>query len=322
MYEYENRLREALRKIAELAVDASTSLPGADRKPYDVHPARGKNGHNRNLYCSLKALPDRLATKAAAMATKINPLNAPAPGPYPRIGTALQIIDPQQIAVLTKKFWGSASRQLTVSFMESTPADLRGRIVAHMNAWNRTAGMSFAETEGVGEVRISRGAGGFFSYLGTDVLLVPTNLQTMNLEGFTMATPESEYLRVVRHEAGHTLGFPHEHMREALVDRIDPEKAYPFFQDTQGWDKPTVDAQVLTPLSENSLSGTDPDETSIMCYQLPGEITFDGFPIIGGLDINSTDSEFAGSIYPKVGFTAPRKRLETWPESDDVLVSV
>ena len=51
----------------------------------------------------------------------------------------------------------------------------------------------------------------------------------MNLQGFTMNTPEAEYRRVVRHEAGHTLGFLHEHMRRELVARIDPEKAYEYY---------------------------------------------------------------------------------------------
>jgi hypothetical protein len=37
-----------------------------------------------------------------------------------------------------------------------------------------------------------------------------------------------------------------------------------------------------------------------MCYQLPGEITYDGLPIPGGLDINGTDFKFAGTVYPKV----------------------
>ncbi len=134
---------------------------------------------------------------------------------------------------------------------------------------------------------------------------IPSNRQTMNLQEFTMNTPESEYKRVVRHETGHTLGFPHEHMRKALVARIDPAKAYKWFLDTYGWDKATGDAQVLTPLNEASLIGTPPDQTSIMCYQLPGAITKDGHPITGGVDINQTDYTFAGKIYPKPGVATP-----------------
>ena len=93
-----------------------------------------------------------------------------------------------------------------------------------MNAWNQTAGVSFVETRGVGKVRISRNQAGYWSYLGTDILHIPSNRPTLNLQGFTMNTDEREYRRVVRHEAGHTLGFPHEHMREELVALIDPER--------------------------------------------------------------------------------------------------
>jgi hypothetical protein len=30
-------------------------------------------------------------------------------------------------------------------------------------------------------------------------------------------TPDAEFYRVVRHETGHTLGFPHEHMRKEII---------------------------------------------------------------------------------------------------------
>jgi hypothetical protein len=119
------------------------------------------------------------------------------------------------------------------------------------------------------------------------------------LQAFTMQTADSEFHRVVRHETGHTLGFPHEHMRKDLVARINREAAYAYFEDTQGWDRATVDLQVLTPLSERSLMRTPADQTSIMCYQLPGSIMTDGRPILGGSDINKTDFAFNGRIYPK-----------------------
>jgi Astacin (Peptidase family M12A) len=186
----------------------------------------------------------------------------------------------------------------------STPDDLRARIVSHLNAWNRTAGISFVQTRGTGQVRISRGGGGYWSYLGTDILHIPTNQQTMNLEGFTMDTPDSEYRRVIRHEAGHTCGFPHEHMRRELIARIDRQKAYDYFWRTQRWDRTTVDEQVLTPLDQRSVIGTSPDEDSIMCYQLPGSITRDGKPIRGGTDINATDAAFCARLYPKTGAAA------------------
>jgi hypothetical protein len=87
-------------------------------------------------------------------------------------------------------------------------------------------------------------------------------------------------------------------MRKELVARVDPKKAYEYFFRTQGWDPAMVDAQVLTPLDEKSIMATPADQTSIMCYQLPGSITRDGKPILGGEDINATDFAFLGRLYP------------------------
>ena len=257
-------------------------------------------------------------------ATSASEINAPVSGAFAAMTADFQVMEPARIAVLTSKYWGPTPRRLTVSFMESTPANLRARIITHMNAWTKTGCVSFVETSGTGDVRISRGRGGYYSYLGTDILHIPKNRQTMNLERLTMNTPDSEYKRVIRHETGHTLGFPHEHMRKDLVARIDPQKAYDFFLRTQGWDRAMVDAQVLTPLNELSLMSTPPDQTSIMCYQLPASITRDGRPILGGTDINPTDYAFIGKIYPKAGHAmamAPEPE-EEWAESEDVEVSV
>jgi hypothetical protein len=96
------------------------------------------------------------------------------------------------------------------------------------------------------------------------------------------------------------MGFPHEHMRRQLVKLIDPRKAITFFKKNQGWDANMVRAQVLTPIEDSSLMGSaHADPNSIMCYQIPGAITKNGKPIVGGLDIDQSDFEFVAKIYPK-----------------------
>lgn len=320
MSDNEKRLYDALTKIAEVA---SIAVNGGDHSDHHHDEDDAGEGHYEVRVCTPKSLPKRLAVPAARTAIRINPVNAPMMAPHAMMGLRIPS-EPLAIAVMTQKYWGPTPRRLSVSFMESAPSDLRARILSHMNQWSRTGCISFVETHGTGEVRISRGAGGYWSYLGTDVLHIPRNRQTMNLQGFTMSTPESEYKRVVRHETGHTLGFPHEHMRRQLIARIDREKAYEFFQRTQGWNRQMVDAQVLTPLDEKSLMSTPADETSIMCYQLPGSITRDGQPIVGGIDINATDFAFAGRIYPKPGHSVAHEveHAEEWDESEDVLDTV
>jgi hypothetical protein len=284
-------LREALSKISDIA---GAAVRKVEDNGYE-HPGVAEQG-----VCTPKSLPQHLQVRAAKTATDQNPMNAPVFGFAPADEALSALIsDPLHIAVLTSKYWGTARRRLTVSFMETTSADLRTRIISHMNAWS--CGIQFVETSGTGQVRISRGAGGFWSYLGTDILHIATNRQTMNLQGFTMSTLDSEFKRVIRHEAGHTLGFPHEHMRREIVALIDRQKAYDYFRRTQGWSQAVVDQQVLTPLDERSIFGTPTDQTSIMCYQLPGLITIDGRPVLGGTDINAIDRAFAQQIYPPVG---------------------
>src|SRR5882672_9761687 len=208
------------------------------------------------IVCSPKRLPRSLWIDAARTASGINPLNHP---PINRLSLVEKGFTPSplSIAVLTTKFWHTKGVKLRVGFLDNPPPALRTRIVAHMNAWNKTTNVQFVQSKTDPEVRIARAEGdGYWSYLGTDVLSINADEPTMNLDSFTMNTPESEFHRVVRHETGHTLGCPHEHMRGDLVKLIDPEKAIKFFGETQGWDEDMVRRQVLTPIEVGSLLGT------------------------------------------------------------------
>jgi hypothetical protein len=246
--------------------------------------------------CNVIELHPEIQHAAALQAIALNFLNAPAGFPE---------LEVDRIAVLTNKYWGTSGVRLTVGFLDNPTAALKSRILGHMNAWNRTANVQFVETATDPQVRISRDPnspnGYYWSNLGTDILLVGQNQPTMNLANFTEGTPESEFIRVVRHETGHTLGFPHEHKRKAIVDRIDREKAIAYFMATQHWTAEVVVAQVLTPIEESALihtEKTDPD--SIMCYWLPGSIMKDDVAVPGGPDIDAQDARFAGIVYPKI----------------------
>lgn len=256
------------------------------------------------IVCRPKSLPLDKLVAAERRAVEVNPENESerrlvARSPIGRRG------GPRRIAVVIARKWPASGVRLSVSFFDNPSVALRARILRHMNAWGEHANVLFSETQGVGQVRIARfdspaEMAGYWSYLGTEILDADENEPTLNLDSFTMSESEAEFRRVVRHEAGHTLGFDHEHMRSDLVKRIDRAKAFAFFDLDQGWSRKEVEEQVLTPLAKRSIMGTkESDPLSIMCYQLPGEIMKDGKPIPGGEDINPTDFAFAKSLYPK-----------------------
>jgi hypothetical protein len=251
--------------------------------------------------CTLRQLPEPRLIDAARTACRVNPANRP-------LAAGGAALEPQRLALLTSKYWGAGGVKLGVAFLDDAPADLRDRILGHMNAWGGRANVTFTPASRAGaQVRVLRErGGGYWSYLGTDVLHIPSGEPTMNLDSFGMDTPEGEYLRVVRHETGHTLGFPHEHLRREIVQRLDPQKTIAWFGRTYGWSADEVRQQVLTPLEEALLVATPhADLASIMCYQLSGECTTDGRPVPGGADIDEADFGLAEKVYPRPGGPPP-----------------
>ena len=251
------------------------------------------------IACTPMYLPGEQLAASSAMANAINPLNHSQAARATGDGSPPELV--AYLSVVRDKYWHSGGVDLPVSFLDTSDTALQTRILQHMNAWGQTANVTFRQTAGTGKVRISTGLVGHWSYIGTDIMLIGTDKPTMNLQGFTMNTPDSEFHRVVRHETGHTLGCPHEHMRSDLIALIDREKAIAYYMQTQGWTREQVIAQVLTPLEARSLWGTPrADMQSIMCYQIPGALTKDGQPILGGADIDQSDYDFIAQVYPKL----------------------
>ncbi len=254
-------------------------------------------------HCTIRQLPESKLIPAADTAVKLNQFNAPVIHQLRQVMP--NIVDhPSRLAIMTSKYWGIGGVKLTVGFLDNPPANLRKRLLSHMNAWGKFCNVKFVASNVNPKVRISRSTpapnDGYWSYLGTDILHIDASEPTMNLDSFTMNTPDSEFFRVVRHETGHTLGFPHEHMREEMVNGIDREKAIKYFMRTQGWTRQEVLQQVLTPIDRSALIATEnADPKSIMCYWLPAEVMKNGKAVPGGNNIDRIDSRFAATQYPK-----------------------
>src|ERR1017187_10964445 len=135
---------------------------------------------NDVIVCRLKRLPRNMLGEAARTATAINPLN------HPRMDQLAGLMrgfraSPQRIAVMTTSYWGSAGVKLSVASLDTPPADLRKRILLHINAWGRDANIRFVPGNTDPQVRISRVGGkdgGDWFYVGTEILHIPDRKST------------------------------------------------------------------------------------------------------------------------------------------------
>lgn len=260
--------------------------------------------------CRLMQLTKAQKLSFALKAHRINPMNHPARGGLIQ-GKMLDNVG--LIAALTTAYWGPANAKLGVAFMDNPSKALRNKILKYANKWGGDGAAAIEFTEASldnAQIRVARQQGeGYYSYLGVEALEIQKALQTLNLDSFTEATPDSEFDRVVTHEFGHGLGFVHEHLRRAEVEKLIVQATIRYFKRWQGWDRATTMAQVLTAVEEQELlpvAGFElTDESSVMCYPLPGEITKDGKPIIGGDRINAKDAAYAATIYPAVAAPGP-----------------
>ncbi len=255
--------------------------------------------------CSIRELPAEQLLAAARSAIEMNPANAVPAAALAQILT--EPVEPIHLAMLAGKYWGVGGVKLGVRFLDDAPADLQRRILSHANAWGEWGNVEFFLTaDSAAPVRIARSEQAYYCYLGNDLLQVPLNQHTMMLGGFTMQTRDSEFFRVVRHEFGHALAFPHVHQLKEIVEQILVDPAYAYFWETQRWRPRDVDQQVLRWIPVEQLAGpTVADRRSLMAYWLPGKIMRDGRDVPGGADISEQDKLFVAKVYPKAIVTPP-----------------
>jgi hypothetical protein len=216
-------------------------------------------------------------------------------------------------AALAGKAW-DRGMVLQVLFLDG-PEAYRRRVRTHARTWEAYADITFAfDDDPSAPIRLTFTAapGRFYSMVGNEALLggFPPDKHTMNL-GFPPSWPlgndevEREVRRLILHEFGHALGLIHEHSSpEAGSFFKDPELVYDYYRRTQGWDRQTVDENVLMVYDRGQISNAtafDPD--SIMLYEFPAEITTR--PTKTNYELSALDKIIIGQLYPRPGGPKP-----------------
>ncbi len=272
-----DRLKQIFDEIANSAKEASSFVQELKIDEESVPSA------NSCCICIPKTLPKILLVEAARLAAEIRPDNAPKFADLNAIYPAGEAIHCDLVANHTSRFWERNRKSLSVSFHGDLSTSTKSRILEQMNVWNsKVDGILFQATNGVGEVRISMERNSNWSYIGTDVLLVPIEKPTTNFDGIESMECERTFAKLVQHHTGHLLGFSHAPLAEKAKKHINMLKLYQYMQMILGWDKRAVDLCMFQKNPEV--------ESGIMTWQLPNFVKLsDGFQIGPG---HITDADF------------------------------
>lgn len=230
-----------------------------------------------------------LADLQANTCLAIDPADAGFDPFLPPSGTA-----DERASGLKNKYW-TPGQVIRVRFLNGS-ATLQNKVFAYAEQWEQHANINFQKvSSGTAEVRVLFSNNGHWSYVGKDLLYVPANQQTMNLQ-FADNTSEAEIKRTTLHEFGHTLGLRHEQQQPLSNIPWNTTAVYAYYAQF-GWSQQQVNEQVLNKNTTESSQYTNFDPTSIMEYPVSAALTTNGYSIPWNNQLSATDKSFIGKVY-------------------------
>lgn len=191
-------------------------------------------------------------------------------------------------------------RKLMVYFMEGNKP-LGTEIVAIANDWSRHCGLSFKLTDKLtdSQIRVTFRSGGYSSAVGLECIQDKYMDQpTMFLEGLDTMKDKQEFIRIVLHEFGHTLGLEHELRKASSKIPWDTAAVVKYYWDHYRWSKQKVIDNIFLPVTVPK-EYDEFDSTSIMVYAVPDTLTIGNYSISWSQKLSKSDEKYIQKWYPK-----------------------
>ncbi|MEF2096414.1 M12 family metallopeptidase [Bacillus sp. CFBP9009] len=203
--------------------------------------------------------------------------------------------------IISKEYRWENGRTIKVRFLNGEKA-VQEKVEKYAHEWENYANIKFEFGNfNPAEIRISFNKGYSTSHIGNGCLTVKDqNEPTMNFALLDATSSDRDFSYFVLHEFGHALGFQHEHQSPNAQIPWDRAKTYAYYAyPPRNYSKEKTNEDVLNVLnaSENNYGPFDP--YSIMCYQVPEEITIGDFSTVLNTTLSEMDMIFAKVFYPK-----------------------
>ncbi len=212
------------------------------------------------------------------------------------------------------KLWANGST-LGVKFLDGD-AVVHGRVAAVAKEWTEYANLHFRflgpEAAEQAEIRVSFAQPGWWSYVGTDALMIDQGEPTMNYGEPTPDSGPALLSRAALHNFGLALGLVHEHQNPNARIPWNKEVVYrEMFGPPNHWDKSTVDQNVFRTHPRSQLPWYrefDPD--SIMMYSFPASWMLHGVTMGGKNVLSASDKAFIAQLYPREAQAEPMRTVK------------
>jgi len=195
-------------------------------------------------------------------------------------------------------YWNKHST-LRIYFYNGTE-DVIQKVLNIANTWASLSSLQFKRvlTQNPSEIRVSFRCPGYNSLVAKQAYDPSYNGQpTMCLEGLDQTSDKNLFVRTVLHEFGHVMGLLHELQNPGAQIPWDTARLYAYYDSVYHWKPDSVNKYVLNLYLNADVDVSQFDQSSIMMYAIPKQVTKGGYSVQWPNRLSKMDTAFLIETY-------------------------